>query len=200
MVAEKCRKRVNINFIQNEISLNSERTILVDFDFTLFAANSTEKFLENAQPAFVALPILAIIRNVVPRLRLLSPHKATRFRDYLSLTIVCLFMPWNLTSWRRQAKMLFRSYTNHALANLLRDVPPQRIFIVSFGYSILIDPLLEGSHWESCRKQYMSFPFCVGNLFQPKILMLKKVMSEQEISSSIFITRLPRRRGHGYQQ
>ena len=74
--------------------------ILVDFDHTLFASNSTELFLATASPSWIASLILGFVRGVLPW-HLYDPRRI-RLRDYLSIVAIIVAMPWTFALWRRR--------------------------------------------------------------------------------------------------
>ncbi|MBS9475984.1 HAD family hydrolase [Ancylobacter radicis] len=168
----------------------SARTVFLDFDHTLFAGNTTEEYLRQARPAVLVSLILALVRGVLPWQKVFGTHWF-RFRDYAAVVAVTLLMPWNLVRWRRNAPALFATRGTHELAEALKVVPAERTVIVSFGFDMLIEPLLKGSHWESCRRACVPFrlhPSLFGLLRQGKARLVDGLFPPRVIATAALVT------------
>jgi hypothetical protein len=69
-----------------------QRTVLVDFDHTLFGSNSTEQFLVSCRPSFIASTVLAVIRESWIW-KYTSVTKWGRLRDYISVLLSITLNP-----------------------------------------------------------------------------------------------------------
>ncbi len=136
--AEEIRRRV----------AEADAPVLVDFDHTLFASNSTELFLSRCQPSLLVAVIEFLVRGCVPW-RLVPGGRGYRIRDYLCVVLVVVLTPWNLLLWRRAAPDLFRRHRAADVSALLVDVDRSRLTIISFGMTFVIRSLLRGSEYES---------------------------------------------------
>ncbi|WGD28997.1 hypothetical protein AncyloWKF20_14530 [Ancylobacter sp. WKF20] len=171
----------------------SERTVFLDFDHTLFAGNTTEEYLRQARPALLVSLILAFVRGFLPWRKFFGRHWF-RFRDYAAVVAVTLLLPWNLARWRRNAPALFAARGTHELAQALKVVPAERTVIVSFGFDMLIGPLVKGTHWESCRRACVPFQLhprvlktlrhgkarLIGGLFPPRVVATAALVTDSE--------------------
>lgn len=122
--------------------------VFVDFDYTLFLANSTDEFLECARPAFLAALLLRVLGLLKPWSFLPGERRSFVWRDPIRVLAVVILMPWTLLLFRRRAHAIFERHYNRALAPLLAEVGADRVVIVSFGYSFVIRRLIVGTPLE----------------------------------------------------
>ncbi|MCI2239425.1 hypothetical protein MO973_00925 [Paenibacillus sp. TRM 82003] len=122
--------------------------VLVDFDHTLFASNSTELFISRCRPSLVVAVIDFLVRGCVPW-RLVPGGRGYRVRDYLCVVLIVVLTPWNLLLWRRAAPALFEQHRATGVSGLLADVDRSRLTIISFGMAFVIRSLLRGSEYQS---------------------------------------------------
>lgn len=122
--------------------------VLVDFDHTLFASNSTELFISRCRPSAVVAVIDLLVRVCVPW-RLVPGGRGHRIGDHLCFFLIVLLTPWNLVRWRREAPALFAQHRVDSLTGFLNDVDRSRLTIISFGMAPVIRGLLRGSEYES---------------------------------------------------
>ncbi|WP_459643244.1 hypothetical protein [Kineococcus sp. NUM-3379] len=122
--------------------------VLVDFDHTLFACNSTELFIARCRPSLVVAVIDFLVRVCVPW-RLVPGGRGYRVRDYLCVVLIVVLTPWNLLLWRRAAPALFEQHRATGVSALFADVDRSRLTIISFGMAFVIRGLLRGSEYES---------------------------------------------------
>jgi len=160
---------------------------LVDFDHTLFGANSTELFLASARPAFMASIILCLVREIMPWYYA-SPRKWSRVRDFMSVVAIAVLMPWHLLVWRARAKAIFARHAVSPVAEALRAVPADRTVIVSFGYNAIIGPLLRGSAWASCRRLSMPLFPAPRRLFVGKLAAVQAALPGIDLARAVFVT------------
>ena len=163
------------------------RVLFIDFDYTLFGSNSTELFLLHARPRWFVSLLIALVRDLEPW-RLIYWARFQRFRDYVLVMLTILLSPWNLWRWRRDAPTLFAAYTTHPLARALADQPTDRTVIVSFGFEVVIRPLLRDSPWHAC--SLVSTPVLAGKLWfaNGKTVLVRHAGFDREIASAAFIT------------
>lgn len=144
--------RASVQQVEDALSrLDGDRLLLLDFDHTLFAGNSTEIWLHTARPAFLVSPILAVVRGLVPWQRF-AGLSWYRIRDAAAVLLICLLLPWNILLWRRRAPAIFRAGCDHAVARAVAAVPVERTVIISFGLDFILKAMLKGSPWESARR------------------------------------------------
>ena len=124
--------------------------LLVDFDHTLLASNSTEMFIASCRPATATSLIDLLLRRCFPW-RLTGVKNWYRLRDYACVLALCLLMPWNIWLWKRRAPALFAQHRSDAVARWIGTVAPDRLIIVSFGIAPIIRALLRGSPFADTR-------------------------------------------------
>jgi hypothetical protein len=122
--------------------------VLVDFDHTLFACNSTELFISRCRPSLVVAVIDFLVRGRVPW-RLVPGGRGYRIRDYFCVVLIVVLMPWNLPLWRRAAPALFEQHRATGISAFFADVDRSRLTIISFGMAFVIRGLLRGSEYQS---------------------------------------------------
>ena len=135
--------------------------VFVDFDYTLYRSNSTEDFLNCGRPALVAALVLRFLAAFRPWA--IGPKRNSNFvwRDVVRIFSILFFLPWTILIFRRNARILFEKNRNKELIEVLKEVDPARIVIVSAGYRLFISQLLAGSQFE--KTQLIASPL-FGNL------------------------------------
>ena len=126
---------------------DSAAPVFVDFDYTLFACNSTELFISRCKPSLLAAVIDFVVRGCVPW-RLLPGERWFRVRDYVCCLVLLVLTPWNYGRWRRVAPELFARYASPDVARAFEPVDAGRVSIISFGMACIVRPLLRGSRWQ----------------------------------------------------
>ncbi|MGY1837718.1 MULTISPECIES: hypothetical protein [unclassified Modestobacter] len=138
---------VSADAVRREIA-EPDAPVLVDFDHTLFASNSTELFISRCRPSLVVAVIDFLVRGRVPW-RFLPGRRGYRIRDYLCVVLIVVLTPWNLRRWRREAPALFEQHRATGISAFFADVDRSRLTIISFGMAFVIRGLLRGSEYES---------------------------------------------------
>lgn len=141
------QSKVTVDTIRRQIA-EADSPVLVDFDHTLFASNSTELFISRCRPSLVTAAIDFLVRGCVPW-RLVPGGRGHRIRDYLCVALLVVLMPWNLLLWRRAAPALFEQHRATGISTLFADVDRSRLTIISYGMTFVIRGLLRGSEYES---------------------------------------------------
>lgn len=138
---------VSADAVRQEIA-EVDAPVLVDFDHTLFASNSTELFISRCRPSAVVAVIDFLVRVCVPW-RLVPRGRGHRIGDHLCFFLIAVLTPWNLTRWRREAPALFAQHRAGLVSGLFTDVDRSRVTIISFGMASVIRGLLRGSEYQS---------------------------------------------------
>ncbi|WP_369069843.1 hypothetical protein [Kineococcus terrestris] len=120
--------------------------VLVDFDHTLFASNSTEMFIAHCRPSLVVALIDLLVRVLVPW-RLVPRGRGHRVGDWLCVALIVLLTPWNVRRWRRDAPALFERHRARAVCGLFAGVDPARLTIISFGMAFVVRALVARSEF-----------------------------------------------------
>lgn len=119
-----------------------DRTLILDFDETLWLRNSTEEFLAAARPSILAAIVLQLLGFLKPW-SLLSKRDPARYRDAIRVFSVILVAPWTLFFWRRAAKRLGPQHLNHELFCFAERSGATRIVVATYGFDIIVQPLLK---------------------------------------------------------
>jgi phosphoserine phosphatase len=109
---------------------------LIDLDETLYLRNSTEDFIDCAQPTFLVAILLRILDALKPW-RLTGPDTQDNWRA----SIVWHLFPWTRWRWRTRVQSLAERHTNTELSTALnarRDLP----VVVTVGFRPIVTPLL----------------------------------------------------------
>ena len=125
-----------------EAALEAVRThpgpVLIDFDETLYLRNSTEEFLDCAQPGLLAMLLLRILDVLKPWR--LSGGIGTR--DNWRVCAISILLPWTARTWRAKAPGFAARHVNRELAAALLPGPSPRQFVVTSGFKPIVEPLL----------------------------------------------------------
>jgi phosphoserine phosphatase len=167
--------------------LRRQETILLDFDHTLFASNSTGLFITTSRPRAAVSLILALTMDFFPW-HYFSMHKWARARDYATVLLIAVLLPWNLLLWRRRAPGLFERYVNHAITDGLDAVAADRIVLISFGFAFIIRPLLKGSRWDRCVLLALPAISPLRTLLRRKLATVRQLMPHLDLHRAMFVT------------
>jgi len=114
--------------------------LVLDFDYTLYCGNSTEDYLGQLRPAWLAYAMLATVTFFV---RVFGPFFGLSipvWRDYLWVRVAWFLFPWSRRTWARQARELAEKKGNAALLAAVRQDASRRIVIISFGFAHIQGP------------------------------------------------------------
>ena len=114
-----------------------EGPLLVDLDETLYLRNSTEDFIDCAQPGLLALLLLRALDAVRPW-RLTGGADT---RDNWRVCAIQIFLPWTRWRWRAKAPFLAARHVNGELQAAIkaRGEPP---VVLTTGFNFIVAPLL----------------------------------------------------------
>lgn len=112
--------------------------VLADLDETLYLRNSTEDFLDSAEPGVLALLTLRALDQVKPWRWTGGPVT----RDVWRVRTVMLLFPWVRRRWRQRVGELAERFGNTRLIGTLaaRSATP---IVVTAGFLPIVAPLLE---------------------------------------------------------
>ncbi|WP_343080287.1 haloacid dehalogenase-like hydrolase [Ostreiculturibacter nitratireducens] len=161
---------------------------LVDFDETLWLRNSTEEFLSQARPAFVAATLLRMLDLARPWRVLFGRRRGQHFKDWMRVSAILVLMPWSYLGWRRIARRIGAQFANAPLEDLILAHRAERVVIVSNGFRILIAPLASGLRVREA--ELIAAPITHGGFWRAKG---KKRAAEERLSgpaldSAVFVT------------
>ncbi len=130
----------NVIRVTPDVALESvsqfDGPLLIDLDETLYLRNSTEDFLDSAQPALIAYALLRMLEVLRPW-RWTGPDT----RDVWRVRLILIAFPWVLPMWRRRAVQLGKRFANAPLQQAVggRLKPP---IIVTMGFQSVVTPLV----------------------------------------------------------
>ena len=122
-------------------SLGPDALPVLDFDHTLWLGNSTEQFVAHARPRALGEAVDSVAARVWDRFR----HRIPFERDQLRVLAIGLVAPWVWLTWRLRARKAARTFWNARLYEAATEPGGKRPIVVSFGFRILIHPLLRAS-------------------------------------------------------
>lgn len=120
-----------------------DRIAIVDFDHTMFFANSTELFLDSIRPRFLFVWLHWIVEWFTPW-KTLRKRGVTRdqLKDPMLIFYATILFPWTWVMWVLRAKKNIQGLENNVLVNLIKSRPVDKIAIVSMGHPWVLKPLL----------------------------------------------------------
>ncbi|MQA33003.1 HAD family hydrolase [Modestobacter roseus] len=177
---------VSADTVRREVA-EPDSPVLVDFDHTLVATNSTELFIAHCRPSLVVAVIDLLVRGRLPW-GLFPGRSGYRFRDYLCVVLIVVLTPWNLLRWRRDAPALFAQHRASEISGLLTDVDRSRLTIISFGMSFVIRALLRGSEYESAALLATPLLPAPSRFAGGKTRTAVGAVGEHEVARAVFLT------------
>lgn len=163
-------------------SLPQGRTVLLDFDLTLFLVNSTETYLAR-------LP--GPVKDLVDfEAKVLSKAMENRraVRDWVRLLLATGMCPWLPFLWRRAAPELALAHLNRPLAEALAARPDLEVVVVSIGFEGLIAPVL--GHMPLNHQGLVACGWLSGGEQRAsgKLEMVRRALGEDRVAASVVIT------------
>ncbi|NCD33807.1 MAG: hypothetical protein EOL87_10390 [Spartobacteria bacterium] len=118
---------------------NSKRAVVVDFDYTLILANSTDEFIRAARPGWLCC-LICWLSDTYLRCTDITHYSVCR--DYMRVKWLLCLMPWLLSRWKKTVvPAMVPQWTNMALCDALRPGMAYHM-VVSNGFSEVIGPIL----------------------------------------------------------
>lgn len=170
--------------LEATLAANPQRPRIIDFDHTLLLGNSTELFLANAGPRWLAY-LVALGSDEIHRFLTGGKGGYRDHRDLVRVLSVACFLPWSLLIWKWQAKRVAAARLNRPLWDL---VSGGNVHVASLGFSSIIGPLLRGLGG--------GIGFTASPLFRPsknlrrvgKVEVLRERLTPEAVGSSIAVT------------
>lgn len=166
----------------------AQTNILVDFDETLLLENSTESYLNSLQPRLLGYLFLSLLNLLGPWNWLPKPLKGSVSKDWCRVLLSTLLFPWTPLVWKFRSKRLAQTQVNPSLAKALNQRQDCNITIASLGFGFIIQPVV--AQIPLSVKNVIACRFWQGGTdrAQGKLEMVKKVLSDADIASSMLIT------------
>src|ERR1700722_5420995 len=126
--------------------MTHEGPIYIDLDETLYLRNSTEDYIDSAQPGVVAIALLQLLEFLRPW-KLTGGHPT---RDSWRVWLIRTWFPWVRVRWRSRVVALATQFVNTRLAAALQQ-HRHRVVIVTVGFMPIVQPLIEALGFGECR-------------------------------------------------
>ena len=162
--------------------------VLVDFDHTLFGANSTELFIKHSRPQWMSSALDIFFRKIVPWKWIIASNALGRSKDYACVRAIMIAMPWTLFAWRRKAPLLFRENKSLAVEQLLSRCDPGKVSIITFGFAPIIEALVAQSRWAQSTLIATPARASFGHLKMKKTEITERHYAREAIAAAFFIT------------
>lgn len=163
--------------------------LVLDFDYTLYCGNSTEDYLGQLRPAWLAYAMLATVTFFV---RVFGPFFGLSipvWRDYLWVRVAWFLFPWSRRTWARQARELAEKKGNAALLAAVRQDASRRIVIISFGFAHIQGPLLAAMGLGGARLIAATAGWHGQNLrTATKSAAIRACLTPEDIRDAVFVT------------
>jgi hypothetical protein len=165
----------------------SPSCIILDFDETLWLRNSTELYLANLRPRFLAVPILLLIDILRPWIFLPGNRKRHVYRDWIRVVVTSLILPWSLALWRGRAPGLAARWTNFELLEMVR-LQRRPLYVATFGFHAIVGPLLR--HIEPAAKLCVFADFWSGHRVRRvgKKSLIQCSIGKEALERSVVVT------------
>jgi hypothetical protein len=158
-----------------------EGPIFIDLDETLYLRNSTEDFIDSAQPDIVAMVLLQL-------LEFLRPWKWTGghpTRDVWRIWLIRTCFPWVRARWRSRVGALAAQFVNPRLAAALQQ-HRHRVVIVTVGFIPIVQPLIEALGFGGCRIIAARLGF--QDRRNGKLHLVRAALGDEVLSTALLIT------------
>jgi haloacid dehalogenase-like hydrolase len=161
--------------------MTHEGPIYIDLDETLYLRNSTEDYIDSAQPGVVAIVLLQL-------LEFLRPWKWTGghpTRDCWRVWLIRTWLPWVKVRWRSRVGALAAQFVNPRLAAALQQ-HRHRVVIVTVGFMPIVQPLIEALGFGECRIIAARLGF--QDRRNGKLQLVRAALGAEALSTALFIT------------
>jgi hypothetical protein len=161
--------------------MTHEGPIYIDLDETLYLRNSTEDYIDSAQPGIIAVVLLQVLEILRPW-RWTGGHPT---RDVWRVWIVSMCFPWVRLRWRSRVGPLAGQFVNPRLFAALQQ-HRHRVVIVTVGFMPIVQPLIEALGFGECRIIAARLGF--QDRLNGKLHMVRASLGEEALSAALFIT------------
>ena len=165
-----------------------DNPVILDFDETLLLRNSTAEYIDSLRPRLLGFILIVLLKVIRPWKWLPRPFKGDRTRDWFLVTILTILLPWTIFLWQKKASQLAKEYSNTELVLAVNKNHDAPVIVASLGFKFIIQPILQ-----QMPIRYDSLVGCrfwqgAGDRQKGKLLMMREVLLESEISSAILVT------------
>ncbi len=162
--------------------------IIIDFDETLFLRNSTAEYLNSLRPQIVGLLLLKFLYFIRPWSCLPKPFRDSKVQDWFLVTTATILLPWTWILWQKKAKQLAEQYKNQELLAATNKNGGSPIIVATLGFNFIVNPILNSLQIKCDRAVGCRFWQGAKDRSEGKLLMLKKILPQEQIESAIAIT------------
>ncbi|AFZ34546.1 hypothetical protein Sta7437_0964 [Stanieria cyanosphaera PCC 7437] len=161
--------------------------IIIDFDETLFLRNSTAEYLDNLKPRILGFLLLKFLYLLKPWNWLPEKFKKSKVEDWFLVITSTIFLPWTWFFWQKKARKLAKRYQNLELLAAINNIGSP-IIVATVGFNFIVNPILNQIPIKYDRLVGCRFWQGFKDRTEGKLLMLKKVLSQEQLASAIAIT------------
>jgi phosphoserine phosphatase len=162
-------------------------TAIIDFDHTLFLANSTEEYLKSLFPRPIGRLFVAVLNRLQPWNWLPGDFRSEAARDWLRVVLATVLFPWTLITWRWRAKQLARTHINSVLLSALQR-SQARVTIATLGFDWIVQPLLREVPLQINCEIACRFWWGAADRLKGKCALVEERLGTSELSNAIAIT------------
>ncbi len=164
------------------------RTVVLDFDETIFLRNSTEHYLDSLRPQALGALLLIILEIIRPWDWLPKTIRGAESKDWVRVLTATVLFPWTLPLWRKRARKLAREHENRKLAQAVADNPKLRPIIATHGFSFIVKPLARHLSIKTDIVAGCRFLLGVFDRQKKKETILAKHLTPEELAAAAVVT------------
>lgn len=117
--------------------------LVLDLDETLLLRNSTELFLDQAQPKVVISLLLWVMDSLKPWRLVPKRYNRQAVQDWMRIRMVQILDPGSLRRWHGRCQEFGNRFLNLRLAEALPPIERNPRLIATLGFREIVTPLLE---------------------------------------------------------
>ena len=167
---------------------DSEKSVILDFDETLFLRNSTAEYLDSLRPRLLGLILIKILGAIKPWAWLPKPFKGGEIRDWFLVVFSTIFLPWTIFLWQAKAKKLADKYSNQELVKAVNENSNSPVIVATLGFNFIISPILKHMPIKDYKLIGCRFWQGAEDRGRGKLLMTEDILSKSSIKSAILVT------------
>lgn len=170
------------NELKEILTTKNFSKLIYDFDNTLLLDNSTNLYFNSLRPKILVYIIFGLVDFFLRKLRV----KNDVWGDFIKVIFGVMCFPWSYIHWYFiKSKRVARLFNNNLLDK--HAISNEKIFIVSFGFDVIIKPLLNKIDIKytliSCK------PFLMCNIrTKGKLHYLKKYLGKDDREKALFVS------------
>lgn len=168
--------------------LEPGRTVVADFDETLFLRNSSHEFIRMVKPYLFGVVLFKILEFLRPWSWFDRPRQAVLTRDWFHVMAVTLFFPWTWLLWRKNARKMADVWTNKPLLEVLARRDPGNVVICSQGFGPVVRPVLRHMGLGACKVDTCGLLTGYRDRLRPKTRRVADLAGEEALRKAAVVT------------